>query len=195
MRSRIIPSISTLVAFALLLTACTFTARNDDTIPTRPDRRVESGTPRGRLASNALVPFDACDTFLDYVISHGVELVGPYGLGDGFMGWPVEEGATTTMAAAGAAPAVGQDTDRSTTNVQVVGVDEPDMVKTDGRPHRRPLGGDADPGRRHRPAARGRSDGSRSATSWCRACSSPETPCCCSARAGCRSSPWPKVMP
>ncbi|MGH3668525.1 MAG: hypothetical protein ACRDU7_09550, partial [Acidimicrobiia bacterium] len=61
MRIRIIPSISTLVAFALLLTACTFTARNDDTIPTRPDRRVESGTPRGRLASNALVPFDACD--------------------------------------------------------------------------------------------------------------------------------------
>ena len=132
MRSRIIPSIATLVAFALLLTACNFAARVDDTIPTRPDRRVESGTPRGRLASNALVPFDACDTFLDYVISHGVELVGPYGLGDGFIGWPVEEGATTTMAAEGAARAVGQDTDHSTTNVQVLGVDEPDMVKTDG---------------------------------------------------------------
>ena len=107
--------------------------RSDDTIPARLDRRLETGTPRGRLASNALVPFDACDTFLDYVISHGVELVGPYGLGDGFIGWPVEEGATTTMAAAeGAARAVGQDTDHSTTNVQVLGVDEPDMVKTDG---------------------------------------------------------------
>ena len=67
------------------------------------------------------------------MISHGVELVGPYGLGDAFIGWPVEEGATTTMAAEAAARAVGQDTDHSTTNVQVVGVDEPDMVKTDGR--------------------------------------------------------------
>ena len=81
MRSRIILSIATLVAFALLLTSCNVATRSDATIPPRLDRRVETGTPRGRLASNALVPFDACDTFLDYVISHGVELVGPYGLG------------------------------------------------------------------------------------------------------------------
>jgi Beta propeller domain len=135
MRSRIIPSIATPVAFALLLTSCSYAARNDATIPTQPNRRIESGTPRGRLASHALVPFDACDTFLDYVIAHGVELVGPYGLGDGFFGWGVNERAesTTTMAAEAAAPAVGQNTDHSTTNVQVMGVDEPDMVKTDGR--------------------------------------------------------------
>ena len=39
------------------------------------------------LAAPSLVTFDACDTFLDYVISNAVDLVGPYGLPDTFNGW------------------------------------------------------------------------------------------------------------
>lgn len=135
MRSRNIRSIAIVAALTLLLTACDAVGATDDPSPIRPDRRAEAGTPRGRLASNSLVPFDACDTFLDYVISHGVELVGPYGLGDSFFHpWQLDgrSGSVTTMAAEAAAPATGQDTQYSTTNVQVLGVDEPDMIKTDG---------------------------------------------------------------
>ncbi|HEY6634978.1 MAG TPA: beta-propeller domain-containing protein, partial [Acidimicrobiia bacterium] len=73
------------------------------------------------------------EPFLDYVISHGVELVGPYGL-DAFMPFPwmaraemaVEDGADGASA-----PGAGE-SGYSTTNVQVEGVDEPDIVKTDG---------------------------------------------------------------
>jgi Beta propeller domain len=63
-----------------------------------------------------------CAPFLDYVRAQGRRIVGPYGLG----GMPI------AMAATGreAAPAPG--VDYSTTNVQEAGVDEPDIVKTDG---------------------------------------------------------------
>ncbi|HHC09290.1 MAG TPA: benzoate transporter [Actinobacteria bacterium] len=87
------------------------------------------------FAAPALQPFDTCDEFLAYVTEHAIELVGPYGL-EGFDGGPVpmvdvafageDLGAPTTMAASGSAPRA------SATNVQVAGVDEPDLVKTDG---------------------------------------------------------------
>ena len=97
--------------------------------------------------ASALQPFDSCGEFLDHVKSHAVELVGPYGLDFyGFGGGPVliegdlvEESAATTQASADSAlggsirqsaPQAG--VDYSTTNVQEVGVDEPDIVKTDG---------------------------------------------------------------
>jgi Beta propeller domain len=66
--------------------------------------------------------FAGCAPFLDYVRTQGKRIVGPYGLG----GMPV------VLAASGreAAPAPG--VDYSTTNVQEAGVDEPDIVKTDG---------------------------------------------------------------
>ncbi|HEX2405249.1 MAG TPA: hypothetical protein VHM29_11155, partial [Acidimicrobiia bacterium] len=74
--------ISLLVLSALLLTACSGAEAMNHPARTGPDRRP----PRARVVSNALVPFDACESFLDYVISHGVDLVGPYGLGDPFGG-------------------------------------------------------------------------------------------------------------
>ena len=132
MQSRTPRLLSLLVLFALLLTACSGAEAVED--PTGPDRRSQTGTPRGRLVSNALVPFDACESFLEYVISHGVDLVGPYGL-DPFFGGPIfarADGATTTAAAEGAGSDAGGEVAHSGTNVQVLGVDEPDMVKTDG---------------------------------------------------------------
>lgn len=86
----------------------------------------------GPLAAPALEVFDACESFLDYVKTHAIERVGPYGLDDPSQVWWggrmfAEDGAqeaTTDTTTAGDS--------FSGTNVQVLGVDEPDMVKTDG---------------------------------------------------------------
>ena len=95
-----------------------------------------------------LVRFDDCDTLLDYLHTEYSARVGPWGFDRG--GWfgpmPIMEEemamASDEMAEA-AAPAQGVSTsvaaapvegvDFSGTNVQEVGVDEADIVKTDGR--------------------------------------------------------------
>lgn len=95
----------------------------------------------GVLAAPALQPFGSCEAFLDYVKRHAADLIGPWGLqGYGDAGYVVEDrvafaedGAVPrapapTMAPAGTVEAF----DHSGTNVQVAGVDEPDLVKTDG---------------------------------------------------------------
>lgn len=128
------PRLTSLVALALLLAACSGPAAvNPGQASANQGQSgpIEPGRSRGLLASNALVTFDACDAFLDYVIGHGVELVGPYGLGgDVFYPW-AREGATTTVAESAGSDG-GAVPDYSSTNNQVAGVDEPDMVKTDG---------------------------------------------------------------
>jgi beta propeller domain-containing protein len=73
-------------------------------------------------ATPRLQRFRGCAPFLDYVRLHGRRVVGPYGLG----GQPV------VLAAAERAVAPVPGVDYSTTNVQEAGVDEPDIVKTDG---------------------------------------------------------------
>lgn len=137
MRSRI-PRIMSLLAAIAVGVACNGGISPSLGHPTRrqpPTQPVDVNRPEGALASHALVPFDACDTFLDYVTSHAVELVGPYGLSGPFYGgW---FGGDMFFGAARLAeetvPAAGQDLNYSGTNVQVLGVDEPDMVKTDGK--------------------------------------------------------------
>jgi len=127
-----------LITMALLIAACTTGTVNPGTDPaTTTTRRI--GTPA--TMAFALQPFDACEPLLDYVQGHALEMVGPYGLGNGYWGggpWPMmameDEASATTAAPAGE----GRDTvsqpgvDYSTTNVQEAGVDEPDIVKTDG---------------------------------------------------------------
>ena len=129
MQSRMPRRISLLVLSALFLVSCSGADAVEDPIRIGSDRRA----PKARVVANALVPFDACESFLDYVISHGVELVGPYGLGDPY-GGPIfaRDGSVTTTAAAEASGDAGGEVAYSGTNVQVLGVDEPDMVKTDG---------------------------------------------------------------
>ena len=91
-------------------------------------------------AGAAIEPFDSCDGFLDYARRQALDLVGPYGL-NGYQGpyyfddvalsldsASVRESAPSTAAASGAV----KGSDYSGTNVQVAGVDEPDLVKTDG---------------------------------------------------------------
>ena len=92
-----------------------------------------------------LVRFDDCDTLLDYLHTEYSARVGPWGFDGG--GWfgpmPIMEGAMaeeamaddaeTSAPNATAATAPVEGVDFSGTNVQEVGVDEADIVKTDGR--------------------------------------------------------------
>ncbi len=121
-----------------------------------PDDSDGSSGPVG-FAPAALQQFGDCSAFLDYVHTEGAERVGPYGLGGGgYYGGPifatddaavaesapaegdgraVPEAPVATQAASGeerAADQASSDGSFSTTNVQVDGVDEPDIIKTDG---------------------------------------------------------------
>ena len=128
-----------LIAMTLLAAACTTGTVGLGSNPTSTTTTTRNlGAPVSM--GFALQPFDACEPLLEYVKEHALELVGPYGLGYGYWGggpWMMEDMAV----ADGAAPATGGEArnsipqagvDYSTTNVQEVGVDEPDIVKTDG---------------------------------------------------------------
>ena len=132
-----------LVALVAVLTACA----SDTTEPTASSRfgtlvdspigsAGDNPIPPIGLYGSQLVNFETCDAFLNHVKRVAAEQVGPWGFeGDGWF----EASPTTTAAAA----ASGQDSvgasmlrpgvDYSTTNVQELEVDEPDVVKTDGK--------------------------------------------------------------
>jgi hypothetical protein len=139
-----------LAVCALVGAACT---GGDSPSATDDTSEVGGGGSGGRFV-RALVPFDNCDTLLDHLKSSARDRVGAYGLnGEGPIwggGIEFDEFATAEMSAesmdvpvelAEPAPepaadgALGGNSDNgefSTTNVQEVGVDEPDIVKTDG---------------------------------------------------------------
>lgn len=117
---------------ALLVSGCVSGTVTEETLPSGTAPR-----PEVVLAKGALVQFDACETFLDYVISNALDLVGPYGFDGGPIIWDEGFVSDTTESMTGglaeASRAAGDGASRfSETNVQVEGVDEPDMVKTDG---------------------------------------------------------------
>lgn len=136
MRNGTMRLVGILSVFALLVAACTSGLSGETTSTTTAgDGATPRDEPQVLLASHALSSFDACEDFLDYVISHAVELVGPYGLEGPFWGPWTADGRLFEEDAADEAPATtaaGQTRDFSGTNVQVEGVDEPDMVKSDG---------------------------------------------------------------
>lgn len=123
-----------LVAVTLIGSACTASPTGEPAV----DSPVSGSTP-GVFAAAALQPAADCDALLDWYIDHALDLVGPYGLAGpwgpvlysaeemrGLGGEDATEAPTTTAAAQeGADPFTG-------TNVQVEGVDEADLVKTDG---------------------------------------------------------------
>lgn len=91
------------------------------------------------LPAGLLADFDGCEELLTYYQANALELVTPYGIGSGGWGYAVDD-AEMTMDG----DLAGEDTgssgadesaapEHSTTNVQEEGVDEPDIVKTDGR--------------------------------------------------------------
>jgi uncharacterized secreted protein with C-terminal beta-propeller domain len=107
-----------------------------------------NGSGNGNVAglfAGALVQFNHCDDLLDWIRGEALERVGPWGL-DGTGGpwmWGVDDLAIAVEESAApggvqrdvpaAAPGGSDGADFSTTNVQEVGVDEPDIVKTDGK--------------------------------------------------------------
>ena len=155
---RVIPA---LVALALLAAACSSDAADTPGITGGVSGTATGETPgegtgeTGGTAEptvvlddiellSALRSFGDCSTLLDYLRTETVSRVGPYGLDDGpRFGIPepfaIEE--AEMMADDSAAPAAPEpesapisssDGDFSSTNVQVAGVDEPDIIKTDG---------------------------------------------------------------
>ncbi|MDH5372128.1 MAG: beta-propeller domain-containing protein [Acidimicrobiia bacterium] len=130
-----------LLTFALVASAC---ATGSSTATTDP-----SGSGNGSVAglfAGALVQFDHCDDLLDWIRGEALQRVGPWGI-DGANGpwmwatddvaFAVEESASDGGAgrldSAPTASQTGGSDEFSTTNVQEVGVDEPDIVKTDGQ--------------------------------------------------------------
>jgi len=84
--------------------------------------------------ASRLVPFRSCGDLLGYVTSQAAPLVGPWGFGGpSFARGGLPPG--VAVPAAGSAPAGAtpqEGVDYSGTNVQEQGVDEPDLVKTNG---------------------------------------------------------------
>src|SRR5262245_13967173 len=83
-----------------------------------------------------LVAFGSCGEMLDYAKSQANRLVGPYGFGRGRSMYeaaptPLSAAAGSTTKDSSADPVEG--VDYSGTNVQEQGVDEPDLVKTNGK--------------------------------------------------------------
>jgi len=84
----------------------------------------------GGPAAARLTAFDGCPAFLAYVRKQALPLVGPFGLGGGV---GIAVGAPPSAARDAVAGSPGAEPEFSGTNVQEEGVDEPDLVKTDGR--------------------------------------------------------------
>ncbi|WP_420625234.1 beta-propeller domain-containing protein [Candidatus Poriferisodalis sp.] len=105
----------------------------------RRRREAEERLRRQREADGAqtasLERFSDCGPLLDYVHANAAQAVGPWGLGDGFgiEGERLEEGAIAVdEAASGDFASLQAGVDFSTSNVQEAGIDEPDVLKTDG---------------------------------------------------------------
>jgi uncharacterized secreted protein with C-terminal beta-propeller domain len=97
---------------------------------------VGLGAGPASAAGNGLEQFGTCEGFLRYVKRNATAIVGPYGLDQGSgVPMPVDVAETMASATEDAAPATPEQepgVDFSTTNVQEAGVDEPDIVKSDG---------------------------------------------------------------
>ena len=131
--------------FAVEEDATTTTGRATPVTTASPSTPTSSSTATSRPATGGpgrslqFENFDSCDTFVAYVREHALDEIGAWGFGGPwFRNGAVEDSAseTTTAAAAesdgGAAPlpATGG---TSATNTQEEGVDEGDLVETDGR--------------------------------------------------------------
>ncbi len=87
-----------------------------------------------RPAAMALAAFHSCPDLQAGLRSHAAAVVGPYGLpGTGSGPIYAVDAAPAGVASEASAANASAVPDHSTTNIHEVGVDEPDVVKTDGR--------------------------------------------------------------
>ena len=116
------------------------TRAEQPTSTTRGVTGATTGSGGPVLVTVGLRTFGSCDAILSYYIENALELVGPYGLDGGPSIWRGDDAemmAEEAMAAAEADAAAATTGSQSApsftgTNVQVAGVDEADLVKTDG---------------------------------------------------------------
>src|SRR6188768_3034453 len=88
-----------------------------------------TGTAAAKSGGGRLQPFGSCANLLAYTKQHALPLVGPWGIG----GVAGAKDSVSTPPQAGRAEITGTPgVDYSTTNVQEEGVDEPDLVKSNG---------------------------------------------------------------
>lgn len=83
-----------------------------------------------QLFAGSLRPFEDCEDFLAYVKAHALERVTAWGLEGGWDLFTFDAVAAAEDGTQSESPIAG--VDYSTTNIQTAGVDEPDIVKTDG---------------------------------------------------------------
>ena len=124
--SRKLKTVGLIVTLAMTIASCSPAGSTGG--PGTTGRPIDT-TP---LAAPSLIAFDVCDSFLDYVKTNAIARVGPYGLDNPFGWWGGRMFAADDGAATETTAAAGEGDSFSGTNVQVLGVDEPDMVKTDG---------------------------------------------------------------
>jgi hypothetical protein len=139
--------ITGILALILPLTECA-TVANGEEAPAATTTAAESPADAVQFDST-LQNFDECDALLAHIQAEALSRVGPYGLDSDGPGFGVARAAaeedaaadfaTADSAAAAPAATAGSGGDGgdggpsfSGTNVQVTGVDEPDIVKTDG---------------------------------------------------------------
>lgn len=143
------------IAAAVAVLALVAAGCSGDDNDSKPDADGDSGEPveveiPDLTLAAALTPFDSCDALLGWIKAEAGARVGPYGLGgsnyyygndvmvteDALEAAPREEAfAGSEGDASSGLAATGGDEDGSSfsgTNVQVEGVDEPDIVKTNG---------------------------------------------------------------
>ncbi len=120
-----------LAILAIVAAACTgitTTSPTDSTVERQP--QADGSV----LVGGYFQEFASCDALLDYYISKAVDIVGPWGFGGG--GYFLEGDVVVDEASSDGAlaPAAGNAarSDYTGSNVQVQGVDEADIVKTDG---------------------------------------------------------------
>ncbi|MEX1043302.1 MAG: beta-propeller domain-containing protein, partial [Acidimicrobiia bacterium] len=109
----------TALVIALMLAACSPVAIDDPDDPTPP-----------AIVGSAFQTFSNCDDLLDYYVSNAVDMVGPYGLGGHFRMF--DDMAEAAADDAGGDTGGGSERSFTESNNQVSGVDEIDIVKTDG---------------------------------------------------------------
>ncbi len=121
---------------ALALAACT--GDDDGASVGDNDVVVELGDTTIRLVAS-LQTLGDCEAVLDHLRREGSSRVGPWGFQEGgwyggrFLADVAEEAADDSATAADGEGGLVEGVDFSGTNVQELGVDEPDIVKTDGR--------------------------------------------------------------
>ena len=100
------------------------------TTTTAPAQTAVEPAPQVKGASSAgLVTSGSCSSLLEHLRQQALSLVGPYGISGRRWAPPLEAQVLSTSEGSSALPRTGE----SPTNVQEEGVDEPDIVKSDGR--------------------------------------------------------------